>query len=433
MKEDLIINAAFHTILNNTKDMVFVKDVDLTYVAASEPFVKMVGKNTVEEIIGRTDLEIFEEEHLAKRYIADDRKLLNSGENLIGYIEPITEVEGQARYGSTSKYILTDENGCKIGVLGITKDITREYKARQRYQQVLKYLFELPEDTYAVSYIDVDSWRIITQRKRTIEEGTIQTCYTVEELCQAAVDSIVDRDCEAAGFYRQFTQQHLREIYAGGESGIVFEYQRRMTDDTIRWVRNEVRFLIDVDSEHLCVMLSARDIEEEKQEAHELVVAARMDKMTMLLNRETTMDYICQTLKEEAEQSHVLFMLDMDNFKQVNDTLGHQAGDTFLTVLAKAVRGCFEEEDIVGRIGGDEFFILMKNCGKIAVIQEKAKQLLEVIREVCANYKELELSGSVGISLYPRDGKTLEELYTRADGALYEAKRGGKNQFVICE
>lgn len=433
MNRELIAGAALRTMLDNTEDMVFVKDADLIYIAASNPFVKMVGKNTVEEIVGRTDLEIFEDENLARRYIADDRKLLGSGENLVDYIEPITEKDGQARYGSTSKYILTDTQGCQIGILGVTKDITREYKARQRYQQVLKYLFEVPEDTYEVTYIDVDSWRIITQRKRTIGKGSLQTCYTVEELCEAAIDSIVDRESDGAEFYRQFTPQYLHEIYEEGKSSIAFEYQRRMTDDTIRWVRNEVRFLVDVDSGHLCVMLSAKDIETIKQEEQELVVAARMDRMTMLLNRETSMEYIRHTLLEDAEKSHALFMLDVDNFKQVNDTWGHQAGDEFLMRLAKAVKECFNESDIIGRIGGDEFFVLMKNCGEKAVIEKKAQRLLETIRKICVGYEELELSGSVGISRYPQNGKTLEELYAKADVALYEAKRGGKNQFVICE
>ncbi len=429
----VLINAAFQAMLKSTKDMVFVKNADLTYIAASSAFVKMVGKECAEEIIGHTDLEIFEDPNLAKRYVGDDKKLFAADEDLEGYIEPITEEEGQARYGSTSKYILRDEAGKQIGILGITKDITKEYRARQRYQQALRYLFELPTDTYAVSYIDVDGWRIITQRKRNIGEVTLQTCYTVEELCQVAVDSIDDKTNEAVAFYSNFTPQRLREIYAQGESGISFEYQRTMPDGSKRWVHNEVRFLIDVDSEHLCVMLSAKDIDAIKQEEQELVVAARMDKMTMLLNRETSMEYIRQVLEEEVKQKHVLFMVDMDNFKQVNDTFGHQAGDEFLAKIAKAMRKCFRDSDIVGRVGGDEFFAFMKNSGGVVAARRKARELITAIRNVCVDYADLDLSGSVGVSMYPSDGETLEELYAKADAALYEAKRKGKNQFVIYE
>ncbi len=434
MDYSTLISAAFQAMLEATGDMVFVKNADLIYVVASEAFVKMVGKKNASEVVGRTDLEIFEDENLAKRYVSDDRKLLSGGENRIGYIEPIPEEEsGQARYGSTSKYILKDAEGNDMGILGITKDITREYKARQRYQQALKYLFELPEDIYAVSYIDVDSWRIITQRMQNIGAGTLQSCYTVEELCDAAVESIVDKECEAAEFYDNFEAEKLREIYAAGVSHLSFEYQRYMTDGSVHWIRNEVRFLVDVDSGHLCAMLSARDIDAAKQEEQELVVAARMDKMTMLFNRETSMEFIRRELQEESAQGHVLFMLDMDNFKQVNDTFGHQAGDEFLVLLAKAIRSCFREMDIVGRIGGDEFFAFMKNSKDIVAVEKKASELLEEIRKVCKGYENVELSASIGISLYPEHGRTLEELYAKADEALYEAKRCGKNQFVIGE
>lgn len=429
-KMNSIMTSAFQAMLDGTRDMVFVKDANLIYVAASMPFVKMTGKQTVDELINRTDLEIFDDENLAKRYIADDKKLLAGGENLLDYIEPITDDNGQARYGSTSKYILSDSTGEILGILGITRDITRDYIARQHYQQELKYLFELPPDTYAVSYIDVDSWRIISQRRQLIDEGTLKTCLTVEELCAEALETIADCESEAAEFYRNFTPDYLRDIFASGRSDLSFVY-RRYFDDSTRWIHNDVRFLIDADSGHLCAMLSAKDIDAEKQEEQKLVEAAQVDKMTMLLNRETTMEKIKQVLTEEADKMHVLFMIDVDNFKGLNDTLGHQAGDKFLMGFAEEIRKHFRDSDIVGRIGGDEFFILMRNVSGISETDTKAQEVLAAIQKVCTAYPEISLSGSIGISLYPEDGKTLEDLYAKADSALYQAKRNGKNQFVL--
>lgn len=433
MKEERLKLAAFQTIIENTKDMIFIKDVHSVYLAASMPFVKMVGKEQVEELLGKTDLELFEDSNLAKRYLADDQKLLAKGQDLIDYIEPITDEDGLARYGSTSKYILRGEEQEPIGILGITKDITREYMVRQHYQQELKCLFELPADTYAVSYIDVDSWRIITQRKNFIHEGTLQTCYSVEELCDAAVESIVDTECEAYAFYNDFTPKQLYQAYESGRTHISFEYQRKLTNDSVRWVHNDLRFLTDVDSGHLCVMLLAKDIDTEKEEEQKLVVAARMDKMTMLLNRETTMEEIRKILKEDSEKTHVLYMLDIDNFKSLNDTMGHMAGDEFLVKLAKSMKKCFRESDIVGRIGGDEFFIFMRNLPTQQVMERKAQELLQAVKQVCGEYPQVSLSGSIGISVFPEQGTTLEELYGQADVALYEAKRKGKNQYIFAK
>ena len=134
---DLIIGAAFQALIGSTKDMIFVKDAEGKNIAASLPFVKMAGKESVEELIGRTDTEIFEPS-LAKRYIADDNKLLLGGQDLIDYNEPILGENGKARYATTSKYILRDAQGVPIGLVGITKDITKFYITRQRYHQELK-------------------------------------------------------------------------------------------------------------------------------------------------------------------------------------------------------------------------------------------------------------------------------------------------------
>lgn len=426
-----LIYAAFQTMLNYTSDMMFIKDINLVYVAVSQAFVKMVGKECASEIIGKTDLEIFADENLAKRYVSDDRKLLENGKNLIDYMEPITDEGGHARYGSTSKYILYNEDGHYSGILGVTRDITRDYIARRHYQQELNYLFELPADTYAVSYIDVDSWRIISQRRQLINESTFQSCVTVEGLCEAALESIVEKKGKAAEFYRNFSQATLNEIYSSGRTHLSFKYQRYLLDGSMHWVNNHVRFLSDAETGHLCVMLSAVDIDTEKKEEQELLTAATMDKMTMLLNRETTMQKIAQVLERESECKHALYMIDIDNFKILNDTLGHQTGDEFLVAVAKAVRNCFRESDIVGRIGGDEFFVLMRNTPGIEKSREKAEELRKAIERVCSKYAEIALSGSIGISLYPESGRTVEALYAEADSSLYQAKRQGKNRFIF--
>lgn len=428
-----LICTAFETMLNYTADLMFVKNTDLVYVAASMPFVKMVGKQEISDIVGKTDEEIFEDSNLAGRYISDDLKMLRSGVNLSDYIEPLPDENGHHRYGSTAKYIMHDEAGKQLGILGITRDITRDYMARQYYQQELSYLFELPADTYAVSYIDVDSWRIVSQRRQLIKDHTYQSCFTVERLCEAALESIVDKKSEVADFYRSFTSQKLRDIFKSGKTTLSFKYQRRLADNVIRWVRDNVRFLVDAESGHLCVMLTARDIEKEKQEEQKLVTAATMDKMTMILNRETTMERIREILKNEPQERHVLYMLDVDNFKVLNDTLGHQEGDSFLISLASVIKKNFRESDVVGRIGGDEFFVFMRRAPEQKRIIEKTREFLKSTHKVCESYKELGVSVSIGVSCYPDDGTTLDELYAKSDDALYRAKKKGKNQVIFSE
>lgn len=426
-----IILSAYRALIRGTKDMVFIKDVNQLYIGASDAFVKMMGKEDESQLIGFTDMDILEDKNLAKRYMDDDKKILASGNNLIDYVEPITDEDGHARYGSTCKYILMDDNGKKLGILGLTKDITREYMARQHYQQELKYLFELPKEAYAVSYIDVDEWRMISQRRKEISNGTFEQCNTVEELAFAAVDSILDRESKAFSFYKDFSSDMLKRLYESGKTEISFKYERRLTNGLVRWVHNQIRFLTDLDSGHLCALLTAEDIDAEKKAEQDLLVAAKMDKMTMVYNRETTMDQIREILKSQSDSNHVLLMLDVDNFKMLNDTFGHQTGDEFLISLASELKHHFRETDVVGRIGGDEFFALMKNVPDLSIVPRKAGQILDTIIAICDNYEGINLSGSIGISIYPEDGETIEKLYEKADEALYQAKRHGKNQFIF--
>lgn len=432
MKNELM-SAAFKTILDDAAEMIFLKDANLVYQAVSEPFVEMAGKASAEEIIGHTDVEVYEDRNLGRRYEADERRMLSEERDMRGYIEPITDDNGQERYGSTSKYLLRGEKNQVIGILGIVKDVTREYRARQRYQQEFRYLFELPADTYAVCYIDVDDWRIIKQKRQHIEKGTLQECQTVEEICRYAVESMADKSCEGAEFYKNFTAAKLWSIYTSGRSSVSYEYERKLSDGSTRWVHNEAHFLTDVDSGHLCVMLSVKDITANKQEEQKLYEAVTLDQMTKVLNRETAMGYIKQILQNESNRLHVLFMLDVDNFKGINDTFGHQAGDEFLIRLAGELKKAFRENDVVGRIGGDEFFIFLRNVVEIGMIEKKAQDILDIVSKAGEGYSKAEFSGSIGIALYPGDGRTVGELYAKADEALYVAKRGGKDQYVFAK
>lgn len=423
--------AALMAILDHTLDMMFIKTVDGIYSAASMSFVKMIGKERLDEVIGKTDVEICDDAELAARYVADDRRLLEGGKDLIGYIEPLPSESGGMRYGSTSKFILSKEDGTVIGLLGITRDITRDYLTRKYYENELSSLLNLTPDVYGAVFIDIENWRVINESRQSIDGIMLPQYGTVENLRQCAMQAIVDDNCEAAVFYKNLTREFLRDLYESGTSQISFEYLRHMPGAPPKWVRGEVRFLIDPETSHQAVMIFARDIDAEKQEELNLVASARLDKMTMVLNRETSMKEMNRILRDEPEKNHTLLLLDVDNFKNLNDTRGHQAGDQFLISLAKALRDFFRESDVIGRLGGDEFFVLMKDMDSREHVERRIEALLECIRTVCGEYAGVGLSVSIGISRYPKDGITLRELYGEADKALYRAKKSGKDRFCF--
>ena len=146
-------------------------------------------------------------------------------------------------------------------------------------------------------------------------------------------------------------------------------------------------------------------------------------------NKETTELLTDEILHTDPEAFHAFLILDMDCFKQINDVYGHAVGDIVLKKFGRLLKNIFRSEDIVGRIGGDEFVVLMKNVKSKETATIKAEELLNAAKKT--NFEELKeknISISIGISLSPKDGDCYMDLYKRADQALYQAKRSGKSR-----
>ena len=125
----------------------------------------------------------------------------------------------------------------------------------------------------------------------------------------------------------------------------------------------------------------------------------------------------------------VLFVLDVDNFKKINDTMGHAFGDEVLRSLAVRLQSMFRATDIVGRTGGDEFMVFLKDIREISMIEREGKKIEQFFHQFeVGEYVKYSVTASVGAAVFPGDGKSFEELYKAADNALYVSKRHGKNQ-----
>lgn len=176
------------------------------------------------------------------------------------------------------------------------------------------------------------------------------------------------------------------------------------------------------------VFLLYQDVDEEKKS--ELLMKERTDEdaLTGTLNRRAFMLQSQQLLEESDEnRQHAFLMLDIDGFKAVNDMFGHPVGDMVLSDLSKALNTVLRQGDLFGRVGGDEFMICLKDIPFDAVIDKKAKQINEIMRRNFDNGASV--SGSIGIVVYPRDGKDYDTLYKKMDMALYCAKENGKDRY----
>lgn len=427
-------SAAFKALLSITPDIVFIKDKDLKYINISDSFVAYAGKKSKDEIIGKTDEEIYANSKLAAKYRTQDLEMLVSGKSEVNFVTLLPDSDGHSRYAFAKKQLLLDEDGNPIGIFGLIRETAKEYLDKQSYEQELDFLLDTNKNTYCLELIDVDNWQIVRERRRTVDGYKFPLFKEIEVFCYVANEGVSDIESDAFSFYKNFSKQYIEDIFKNGRRDIVMEYRRILPNGRVRWVQDIIKFLVNPENNHLSVALISRDIDERKREEQELHKAAEIDEMTGLLNRASITKKITAFLGTEgADSSHHLLMIDVDNFKKLNDTKGHQAGDKLLISLAQTVKSCFRNTDLVGRVGGDEFFVFMKHCPHKNITEKKAEALIKAVDEICLPYKDIGICISVGISNYPADGIALSELYKKADDALYYAKQHGKHSFVFAE
>ncbi len=178
--------------------------------------------------------------------------------------------------------------------------------------------------------------------------------------------------------------------------------------------------------------LEANELELKKNYAH-IEQLAYHDGLTGLYNRVAFMKFAYDILHNNGSQlsaRHAIFFLDLDNFKNVNDTLGHDYGDILLKQVAMRLNSTIELNDLLARTGGDEFLILKSSYTSIEELDEYANKLVNVIREPYnLDGETANVSLSVGIALFPKDGLTTSELIKNSDIAMYNAKTSGKNSY----
>jgi diguanylate cyclase (GGDEF)-like protein len=177
------------------------------------------------------------------------------------------------------------------------------------------------------------------------------------------------------------------------------------------------------------------DIEDEMKATMALQERAEHDSLTGLLNAKTTRKRAEEYLAEcQAEEKCALLVVDLDHFKHINDRFGHMHGDAVLMQVAEVLRSRFRSQDIVGRIGGEEFIILIKGVSDSDLIHKRCRQLLESMHEIYKGSMDgIVVSCSIGAVMAMANGVKYSQLFDRADQAMYQAKEQGRDQYVFCE
>ncbi len=199
-----------------------------------------------------------------------------------------------------------------------------------------------------------------------------------------------------------------------------------------KWLKCSIMSIMGQEGYVTHVLGLISDIHAQKMQELELKLRADKDSLTNLLNKGATEELISKIVSadEECDKKGALILVDVDNFKNVNDSFGHAIGDEVLAFVGKILLRNFKGMDVVGRVGGDEFMVFMGNIKSEQDASVMAQKLNEELKRDCPNEKVKDvLSLSIGISVFPKDGTNFMDLYKKADSALYKSKNNGKNQY----
>ena len=224
-----------------------------------------------------------------------------------------------------------------------------------------------------------------------------------------------------------------REVYATGTPG--YMEARIMLDGVYRWISLTTKVLKNRAGELVSVIGKVSDIDAKKREELRLQAQAMQDSMTGLLNRaafQKQSEELLKLARKMKDKEPALLIVDIDNFKQINDRYGHLYGDTVIVSMADALQRVFAEDAAVGRFGGDEFTVFLLHADK-QQLEEKIIQLREIYdKEIVETEDGRKITCSVGAARYGVDGVTVQELINSADSALYYIKENGRNGYAIC-
>jgi diguanylate cyclase (GGDEF)-like protein/PAS domain S-box-containing protein len=404
-----------------------------------------------------------------ERYESSYRSQKNTGSHDIEY--RVLNKNGEVRHIREYAFLLLNDSGKQEEAFAIIQDITDlvKYRLDLEYRDALSQQAEASADighyiydekTSAYLYVSpgyarihgVDPEQLMNSARPTEADKSDAINDVIYEEDHARVMAVYDQ------FFKDFKDYSV-------------EYRIRHTDGQIFWVRElssairindgvveqtlgvvqditrqksteaellESRYMLEAKVEERTeelvktVTQLREEVKEREKIAVELKFHANHDSLTGLPSLRLCKDRLERSLAESRrnKQMSAVMFIDLDGFKLINDTHGHECGDIVLKTTADRIRVEIRETDTVARIGGDEFLIILSNMSNIGVTQRVAAKLIEQISKgILYDSKEITVGASIGIAIYPDDGTTSEEMIKQADKAMYLVKHSGKNNF----
>jgi len=417
--DGLVASRAFYERLFATLPVRFYwKNRDLTYQGSNMLFAKDARLGVPESLKGKTDRDLFDPE-TAEALEAGDRRVIEQGTELVNRLEKQGDM-----WRLNNRAPLRDGDGQIIGMIAAYIDYTLLYRV-QNYHETNEQRFRALLDqmpTIAVQGFDAERRINYWNRQSEALYG-----YSAEEAKGRKIEELM------------MPEEH-RKHFAAAVANWLLHNESLPPQEHIVEAKNgrtvpvhSARILLDRTTESPQFYTIDIDLSRQKAAEAKLKQLADYDALTMLPNRHH-LNHHLRGLIDRAKREHsrfAIFFIDLDNFKYINDTFGHNYGDELLIEASGRLKDMLREYDFIARFGGDEFIVTVEYGEDRFITSHIAQKMIDVLRQgFVIKEKELFVSASIGISLFPDNSTSVDMLLKQADTAMYKAKHNGKNQLA---
>ena len=412
--------ARYRGIIDSIVDGYFETDLAGRITFVNDVIPRHLGYSR-EELIGMSNQQMQDKEQARRTYEVFS-EVYETGRQVNAFEHRVRHKDGTMGIYELSLSLIRDEKGRPVGFRGNSRDIS----ARRQMEEALRQseeryrsIIEQMED----GYFETDLRGVFT----FVNDAECRIIgYAREELIGRGTDIFTD-ERNAKALRRLFV-----EIYRTGRPVRAYAFELIHKDGTKAFHEISASLIRDARGKPAGFRGIARDVTQRKKDEERIHYLATHDGLTGLPNRMLfgqLLQHAIQSAKRHRTKFAVFFV-DLDRFKIINDTLGHEAGDQLLQEIARRFRQALRAMDVVARLGGDEFVVLVEEIAEEHDAAMVARKVLAAAMEpVMLRGEECRVTASVGVSLYPKDGPDEQTLMKNADIAMYFAKEEGKNNY----
>ena len=414
---------AYRLLAEHATDLISRHSADGIYLFASPACAAMTGY-TPEELIGVNCFDRMHPDDVGA-ILTDLNGVIASGEVLSGTVEYRSlRKDGTWGWFETSVRAFHDEGGALTELLAVTRsiDVRKEVETELR----------AAEERFRRAFEDAPIGMALVLPDGGFLQANRQLCQflgrTEEALRETTVQDLTHPDDI------EVSASHMAALLAGEVASYRLEKRYLRTDGTPVWCQLSVSLVRAADGTPLHTMSQIEDISDRRDFEARLSHQALHDGLTNLPNRMLLLDRIRQAVARSARTGHAIGVLfvDLDRFKLVNDSLGHECGDELLVAVAERLSAAVRPDDTVARLGGDEFVVLCEDLGQEGVVSVAERLRTALAEPFTIRGGEVAVRASIGIATPPAgDDTDAEALVRDADAAMYRAKERGRDQIVV--